>query len=147
MDFKFQNIWPYYGFPSSSASKESGCNAVDPGSIPGLGRTPGEGVGLPTPVFWPGEFHGLYSPWGRKELDTTEWLSFTYSILSSRVHFFPFLCGQFPELWQLMSWVKCGHQVVNFSIWCFSIYKTAHRISLRIVSIALKKELKVLDYA
>ena len=27
---------------------------------------------LPTPAFWPGEFHGLYSPWGRKELDTTE---------------------------------------------------------------------------
>ena len=27
---------------------------------------------LPTPVFWSGEFHGLYSPWGRKESDTTE---------------------------------------------------------------------------
>ena len=27
---------------------------------------------LPTPVFWPGEFHGPYSLWGRKELDTTE---------------------------------------------------------------------------
>ena len=27
---------------------------------------------LPTPVFWPREFHGLYSPWGRKELDMTE---------------------------------------------------------------------------
>ena len=27
---------------------------------------------LHTPVFWPGEFHGLYSPWGHKELDTTE---------------------------------------------------------------------------
>ena len=27
---------------------------------------------LPTPVFWPGEFHGLYSPWGCKELDMTE---------------------------------------------------------------------------
>ena len=26
---------------------------------------------LPTPVFWPGEFHGLYSPWSHKELDTT----------------------------------------------------------------------------
>ena len=26
----------------------------------------------PTAVFWPGEFHGLHSPWGRKELDTTE---------------------------------------------------------------------------
>ena len=27
---------------------------------------------LPTPVFCPGEFHGLYRPWGRKESDTTE---------------------------------------------------------------------------
>ena len=27
---------------------------------------------LPTPVFWPGEFHGLYSPWGCNELDMTE---------------------------------------------------------------------------
>ena len=27
---------------------------------------------LPTPVFWPGEFHGLYSPWVRKESDMTE---------------------------------------------------------------------------
>ena len=27
---------------------------------------------LPTPVFWPGEFHGLYSPWVCKESDTTE---------------------------------------------------------------------------
>ena len=30
---------------------------------------------LPTPVFWSREFHGLYSPWGRKESDTTEQLS------------------------------------------------------------------------
>ena len=34
---------------------------------------------LPTPVFWPGEFHGLYRPWGRKELDMTEWLSLSLS--------------------------------------------------------------------
>ena len=27
---------------------------------------------LPTPVFWPGEFHGLSSLWGHKELDTSE---------------------------------------------------------------------------
>ena len=31
---------------------------------------------LPTPIFWPREFHGLYSPRGCKELDTTEWMSF-----------------------------------------------------------------------
>ena len=30
---------------------------------------------LPTPVFWPGGFHGLYSPWGCKELGMTERLS------------------------------------------------------------------------
>ena len=46
----------------------------DLGSFPGLGRSP-EGERLPTPVFWPREFHGMYSPWGCKELDTTEQLS------------------------------------------------------------------------
>ena len=30
---------------------------------------------LPTPVFWPRKFHGLHSPWGHKESDTTEGLS------------------------------------------------------------------------
>ena len=63
------------GFPDSSVGKESACNVGDLGSIPGLGRSPGEGERLPTPVSWPGEFHGLYSPWGHKESDTTEQLS------------------------------------------------------------------------
>ena len=102
----------------SSAGKESACNAGDPGSIPGLGRSAGEGIGyplqypwaslvaqlvknvpalqetwvrslgwenpwrrerLPTPVFWPGEFRGLYSPWGCKESDATEHLSLSLS--------------------------------------------------------------------
>ena len=88
-----------------------------PGSIPGLGRFTGEGIGylllyswaslvdqlvknlpamwetwvwslswmtswrregLPSPVFWPGKFHGLYSPWGCKELDMTERLSLSF---------------------------------------------------------------------
>ena len=35
------------GFPDSSVGKESVCNAGDPGSIPGLGRSPGEGEGYP----------------------------------------------------------------------------------------------------
>ena len=35
---------------------------------------------LLTLVFWPREFHGLYSPWGRKELDTTEQLSFLHFV-------------------------------------------------------------------
>ena len=35
------------GFPSSSADKESACNAGDPSSIPGSGRSPEEGIGYP----------------------------------------------------------------------------------------------------
>ena len=53
-------------FPGGSDGKESSCNEGDQGSIPGFGRSPGEGKGYPTPVFWPREFHV------RKELDMTE---------------------------------------------------------------------------
>ena len=35
------------GFPGSSAGKESACSVKDLGSIPGLGRSPGEGNGYP----------------------------------------------------------------------------------------------------
>ena len=97
-------MWPK-GFPDSSVGKESICNAGDPSSIPMSGRSTGEWIGYPTPiflgfpcgsggkecacnvgdlgrspgeVFWPAEFHGLYSPWGHKELDMTEWLSLSY---------------------------------------------------------------------
>ena len=52
------------------------------GSIPGRGRSPGEDLleWLPTPIFLPGKSHGQrslvgYSPWGHKELDTTEQLT------------------------------------------------------------------------
>ena len=40
------------GFPGSSAGKESACNAGDPGSIPGLGRSTGEGIGYPLQYSW-----------------------------------------------------------------------------------------------
>ena len=35
------------GFPDSSVGNESACNAGDPGSIPGLGQSAGEGIGYP----------------------------------------------------------------------------------------------------
>ena len=43
----------------------------DVGLIPGMGRSPGEGNGNPTPVFLPGKLHGQrglwgYSPWGHR---------------------------------------------------------------------------------
>ena len=65
------------GFPGGSDGKESACKAEDSGSIPRIGKIPWRSEWLPTPVFLPGEFHGerslgIYSPWGCKELDTTE---------------------------------------------------------------------------
>ena len=39
-------------FPESSVDKESVCNAEDPGSIPGSGRSLGEGIGYPLPYSW-----------------------------------------------------------------------------------------------
>lgn len=59
-------------FPGGSDGKEFTCNAGDSGSIPGSGRSPGEGSGwLLTPAFLPGTSHGRrslagYSPWVTK---------------------------------------------------------------------------------
>ena len=71
------------GFPHSSVGKESACKAGDAGSIPGLGRSPGEANGNLIPVFLPGKSHGQqslvgYRPWGGKESDTTERLHFHF---------------------------------------------------------------------
>ena len=68
------------GFHGDSGGKESAWKAGDPGSVRGLGRSPGEGNGLPTPVFLSREFYGQrslvgYSSWGCKESNTTEGLT------------------------------------------------------------------------
>ena len=60
--------------------KESTCSVGDPGSVPGSGRSSGEGNGCPTPVFLPGESHRQrnlvgYSPWGHRESDMTKRLT------------------------------------------------------------------------
>ena len=68
------------GFPGGSDGKESACNVGDLGLIPGLGRSPGGGHGSPLHYSCLENPHGQrslvgYSPWGRKESDTTEQLS------------------------------------------------------------------------
>ena len=47
------NMNPFFilGFPGDSDDKESACKAGDPGSVPGLGRSPGEGHGNPLQHF------------------------------------------------------------------------------------------------
>ena len=67
-------------FPGGSDGRESACSAGDLGSIPELGRCPGEGHGNPLQYSGlenPPEQRSLagYSPWGFKESDTTQQLS------------------------------------------------------------------------
>ena len=67
---------PRGGFPCGSAGKESAHSVRSQTWVWSLGwGDPLEKGRLPTPVFWPGEFYGLYSTWGLKELDTTEQFS------------------------------------------------------------------------
>ena len=67
-------------FPGGSNGKEFAYSAEDPGSIPGMGRSLGEGNGNPFQYFLPGVFHRQqslvgYSPWDHKESNTTERLT------------------------------------------------------------------------
>ena len=71
-------------FPGGLDSKESACNAGDPGSIPGLGRYPGDGNGNPLQCILPGEFHGQRSLGGYIEFMGSQrvghdWLTLTYA--------------------------------------------------------------------
>ena len=54
----------------------------DLGFDPWVGKIPWRRERLPTPVFGPREFHGLYSPWGRKESDKTQRLSLSLKLVS-----------------------------------------------------------------
>ena len=69
--------YTYISFPSGCNGKESACKVRDPDSIPGLGRSPGEGHGNPRQYSClekSGGWRSLagYSSWGSKESDTTE---------------------------------------------------------------------------
>ena len=73
-------------FLGGSDGKASAYNAADPGSIPGSGRSSWRRKWQSTPVLFPGKSHGQrslvgYSPWGRKESDTTEQLHFIITSL------------------------------------------------------------------
>ena len=45
-------MYAYMGLPGTSAGKESACNAEDSRSVPGSGRSPGEGIGYPLQYSW-----------------------------------------------------------------------------------------------
>ena len=74
------------GFLDSSVGKESTCNAGDPSSIPGSGRSPGEGIGYPLQHFGlENSTDGIVH--GRKELDTTERILLHFNASHQEVQF------------------------------------------------------------
>ena len=75
----FQGLNPslLLGFPGSSESKESACNAGDLGLIPGSGRSPGEGNS--NPFQHSCLENPMERPWGCNESDMTEGLTVSIS--------------------------------------------------------------------
>ena len=76
----------FWEFPGGSDGKASACGAGDHGSIPGLGRSPGEGNGTPLRYSCLENSHGRrslvgYSTWGREESLMTERLHFHFQHL------------------------------------------------------------------
>ena len=79
------------GFPGGSDGKESNCNVGDLGLIPGLERSPREGKGYPLQYYCLENPHGQrslagYSPWDRKESDTTEWLDTAHTCMPGHLY-------------------------------------------------------------
>ena len=156
-------------FPDSSVSKESICNSGDPGSIPGLGRSAGEGIGyslqlswtslvtqlvknLPVvretwvralgledplkkgkvahSIFWPGEFHSMYSPWGCKES------GMTYTICSdfgAQEKMSVTVCVFFPA--------SICHEVIGLDAMIFAFWKLSFKPVFSLSSFTFIKRL------
>ena len=78
-----QEVYVSAHSPGGSDGKASVCNARGPGFNPWVGKIPWRRKWQPTPVLLPGKYHEWwepvgYSPWGRKELKTTERLHFHF---------------------------------------------------------------------
>ena len=99
-----------YGFPCSSVGKESACNAGNPSSIPGLGRSPGEGKGYPFQYSGPEKsmdciVHGVAK--SRTLLNDFHFLSFHMNIqqwakTDNAISFMEFIyCWKIYILWRI----------------------------------------------
>ena len=123
------------GFPDISAGEESACNAGDPGSVSGLGRSTGEGIGYPPQYSWaslvaqlvknpPAMQETWVSSLGwadplekGKATHSTFWawrIPWTVSSMrSQRVGHSWETFTHFPQHWGLFHWVVSSHQVTK----------------------------------
>ena len=117
-------VWIYYmGFPCGSA----GIICLQwgrPGFSPWVGKIPWRRKQLPTPVFWPGEFHGLYSPWGHKESDMTERLSLSLGYTTVCLSIFQWMYNWIVSTFSFMHGVVMYRSVLfqTYTVVSLSIY-------------------------
>ena len=112
---------------TDSEVKASAWNAGDQGSIPGSGRSPGEGNGNPLQYsFLPGESHGGrslagYTPWSGKESDTSERLHSSLTLTLSRRTCLVLLSSHFRFILSVLTFTLYVGQamfVLHFRQWC-----------------------------
>ena len=83
---------------------------------------------LATPVFWPGEFHGLYSPWGRKESGTTKRLSLSHKgfgiVNKAEIDVFLELSCFFSDPADVGNWISgsSAFSKTSLNIWKFTVH-------------------------
>ena len=112
---KFEGL-PWWCFPGGSAGKESTCNAGDLGSIPGLGRSPGEGKGYPLQYsglenFMDCIIHGVtksQSNWATFTSLFSWWCSVSISTCQSRGHRFDPWSRKIPHATE-----QCASQLLS----------------------------------
>ena len=114
---KKKRFIPQTEFPCGSVGKDPACNARDLGSIPGLGRSPGEGNSNPFQYSFLENPHGprslaSYSLWSCKESDTTQQLSTFLKLYLLQPQLFQWL-GLF---YLIFSSFQFGHSVVSDSL-------------------------------
>ena len=101
------------GFPGDAGGKEPACQCgrhERHGFDPWVGKIPWRRAWQPTPVFLPGEVHGQrslagYSPWGHKELDSTEATACTHCVLDMHVWWYSFKFSILGVRWNRFDWL------------------------------------------
>ena len=104
------NVVIILGFPGGATIKESASQCRRYGFDPWVRKIPWRREWQPTPVFLPGELHGQrslagYSPWGRKESDTTESVALSLSLTGARVSLVAQTAKNMPAMQE--TWVQC----------------------------------------
>ena len=112
------------GFPGDSGGKESACNTGDPSSIPGSGRSPGEGNGNPL------HYSCLENSMGRGA-----WLATVHEVAKSRTwlrdkHFRYFFFPTNLELLATHAWMELMYQTAYFYLWCHLIFIQTDEVSI-----------------